>query len=152
MVGAVVAAFVVTRSTSDPETSSVAQSASTSTTYPAPHPMGQAGTYPIYGMTPKQVARFTGRPMKVEGSCWLFRPTAGTQNGLPTRHVGTIVIGDPGSIAARSNGWVKLCFYENRFSEAHRQVQINGQLLWRPWDPGGPTVDACADPSACTPP
>ena len=146
------AAIVVTRSTSGADTSSVTRSATTANAYPHPHVMGKAGTYPIYGMTRKQVQRFTGKPTKIRGGCWLFRPAAGTQNGLPTRMVGTIVLGEPGSIASRSDGWVKLCFWEGGFSEAYRQIPIKGKLLWRPWSPGGPTVDACAAPSACIPP
>lgn len=152
MVGAVVAAVLMTRSTSSADTSSAARSASTSTAFPAPHPEAKAGTYPIYGMTAKQVERFTGRPTKIQGRCWLFRPTAGTQSGKPTRMVGTMSLGQPGSLAAQSDGWVKLCFWEGGFSEAYRQIPINGELLWRPWSPSGPIVDGCADPSACIPP
>jgi hypothetical protein len=152
LIGAIVAAVLLTRSTSRSAEGSVARSASTSTAFPAPHPAAAAGTYPVYGMTPKQVERFTGKPTKIQGSCWLFRPAAGTQNGKSTRMVGTMSLGEPGSIASQSNGWVKLCFWEGGFSEAYRQIPIKGELLWRPWSPSGPILDGCADPSACIPP
>jgi hypothetical protein len=151
-IGAVVAAVVVTRSTSSAGTRPAARSVGTSTAFPAPHLETKAGTYPVYGMTPEQVERLTGKPTKVRGSCWLFRPTAGTENGKPTRMVGTMSLGQPGSIEARQNGWVKLCFWARGFSEAYRQTPIKGQLVWRPWRPGGLIVDACADPRACIPP
>ena len=152
MLGAILAAALLTRLSSSPDKSSVTRSTTTATAYPHPHPEAKAGTYPIYGMTPKQVERFTGKPTKIQGGCWLFRPTAETRNGKPTRMVGTMSLGEPGSIASQSDGWVKLCFWEGGFSEAYRQIPINGQLLWRPWSPSGPILDGCADPSACIPP
>jgi hypothetical protein len=152
VIGAVVAAVVVTRSTSNAGTRSADHLASASTTFPAPHLETKAGTYPTYGMTPAQVERLTGQPTEIRGSCWLFRPTAGTENGRPTRMVGTMSLGQPGSIAARQNGWVKLCFWNGGFSEASRQTPVKGQLVWTPWSPGGPIVDGCADPRACIPP
>ena len=79
----------------------------------------------------------------------MFRPKAGTENGLPTRSVGTMSLGDPGSIAARSNGLVKLCFYDGTFSTASKQIELNGQLTWTDFTPGGPVTSSC---QPCTPP
>jgi hypothetical protein len=103
-------------------------------------------------MTPKQVEHFTGRPTKIQGACWVFLPTVGTQDGQPTRFVGTMQVGFPGGTDVGSHGLVKLCFYEGEFSEAHLQLPIKGRMVWQSWSPGGPTVDGCADPSACVAP
>ena len=65
----------------------------------------------VFGMTPKQVNRAVGvRPIKIQGACWVYRSTAGTYNGLPSRRVGTLWMGQPGSIAARTADAIKLCF------------------------------------------
>ncbi|HST14129.1 MAG TPA: hypothetical protein VLJ44_04650 [Gaiellaceae bacterium] len=144
VLGAIVAAVLVTRSSTKPTAASSARSTTT-----APGSLGKAGTYPTFGMTPKQVRQITGPPTSTRGGCWVFRPKPGDENGLPTRSIGTMSLGDPGSIAARSNGLVKLCFYEGTFSTASRQIEFNGQLVWRDFSPGGPVTSTC-DP--CTPP
>jgi hypothetical protein len=95
------------------------------------------------------VEHITGQPMRIQGGCWLFRPKAGTENGLPTRSVGTMMIGDPGSIAARSNGLVKLCFFDGVFSTAFRRIVFQGQWVWSDFSPGGPVTSSC---QPCSPP
>jgi len=144
ILGAIVAAVLVTRSSSAPSSASSARS-----TTIAPSSLGKAGTYPTFGMTRNQVRQITGRPTRSQGGCWVFRPKAGTENGLPTRSVGAMSLGDPGSIAARSDGLVKLCFYDGTFSTASRQIELNGQLVWRDFSPGGPVTSSC---HPCTPP
>ena len=144
VIGAILAVVLVMRSGSKPSAGSLTRS-----TTSAPSSLGKAGTYPTFGMTQKQVQHFTGPPTRIQGGCWVFRPKAGAENGLPTRSVGTMSLGDPGSIAARSNGLVKLCFYNSTFSTASQQIELNGELVWTDFTPGGPVTSSC-DP--CTPP
>jgi hypothetical protein len=75
-----------------------------------------------FGMTPQQVRRLTGNPTTTRGSCWLFRPEAGI--------VGSIVLGQRGSIARRSPGALKLCFYGGALSTAYRHIRFNGRWEW----------------------
>jgi hypothetical protein len=49
-------------------------------------------------------------------------------------------LGDPGSIAARTNGLVKLCFFEGAFTTAARQYPRDGKLVWSDFSPGGPII------------
>src|SRR5581483_5636471 len=61
-----------------------------------------SGTTPVtyghllFGMTPKQVERVAGgKPSTIRGNCWIYRAKAGTLNGLPTRTVGSLFLGQP---------------------------------------------------------
>jgi hypothetical protein len=80
-----------------------------------------------FGMTGRQVRRLTGPPTAARGRCWLFRP----QNGM----VGSISMGQPGSIAARSTGDLELCFYGGVLSSAFRHIYEEGRWQWNVWNP-----------------
>jgi hypothetical protein len=80
-----------------------------------------------FGMTRPQVRRISGPPTATRGNCWLFRPRRGM--------VGSISMGDPGSIAARSTGDLKLCFYANAFASAFRHISVDGRWKWIAWTP-----------------
>jgi hypothetical protein len=143
VIGVISVGAWLTRSGSSPTLSQ------STTSTDSPHPLFKAGTYPTYGMTRKQVERITGPPTRVQGSCWVFRPTAEMQHGLPTRSIGSMSLAQPGSLASHWNGLVKFCFYEGGFSTATHQIPFNGQLVWRAFNPGGPILDSC---HPCTPP
>jgi hypothetical protein len=68
----------------------------------------------VAGMTPQQVRHVAGRPTAVRGGCWFYRPKAGK--------VGSLSVGDPGSIAARTADLLKVCFYYGVFQQAFEHI------------------------------
>jgi hypothetical protein len=86
-------------------------------------------------MTPRQVERLAGgKPATVRGNCWFYTPTAGTFDGKPFRTVGSLSMGEPGSIASRSADALKLCFYGGGLSQAfqHDAADATGKAVWFP--------------------
>ena len=69
-------------------------------------------THLVYGMTPRQVQHFAGRPRKVRGGCWYYKPTGGK--------VGLLTTGLPGTPSMTADQ-IKLCFYSGvlSFEYAH---------------------------------
>jgi hypothetical protein len=103
-------------------------------THPSHRPSEAASARFIYanrdlrfGMNRSQVRRISGPPTATKGDCWLFRPRGGM--------VGSISMGAPGSIAARSSGALKLCFYVGSFSSAYRHIFYGGRWKWVEWSP-----------------
>jgi len=90
----------------------------------------------VFGATPKHILHVAGRPTTIEGRCWIYRPKAGMEGGLPTSTVGSISLGQPGSIAARTANGLKLCFFGGTFSDAfiHSRVSSEG-YRWSSFDP-----------------
>jgi hypothetical protein len=89
----------------------------------------------VYGMTPRQVERLAGgEPTTIRGDCWFYKPKAGMQDGKPIRMVGSLSMGDPGSIASRTADSLKLCFYGGGLSQAfqHDSASASGPAVWFP--------------------
>jgi hypothetical protein len=83
----------------------------------------------FFGMTMKQVERIAGgRPAGVRGRCWIYRPKVGAYNGLPSRRVGGLWLGQPGSDAARTADAIELCFYGGVLNEEY--IHTDTLLGW----------------------
>jgi hypothetical protein len=65
-------------------------------------PSSSRATHLVYGMTPRQVQHFAGRPEKVRGDCWYYKPVHGK--------VGLLTTGFPGTPSMTADQ-IKLCFY-----------------------------------------
>jgi hypothetical protein len=124
VLAAIGAAVLLTRASGHPTPPSATLSA------------GSSGQNPhlVFGLTRQQVRRQSGPPAATRGNCWLFHP----RNGM----VGSISMGQAGSIAARSNGALKLCFVDNAFSYAFRRLYLRGRWKWTSWIPNLVIVDA----------
>ena len=87
----------------------------------------------FFGMPMEKVERVAGgRPTEIQGRCLIYRPTVGTYDGLPSRKVGALWLGQPGSDAARTADAIKLCFYDGVLSEEYIHTQT---LLGWEWVP-----------------
>lgn len=123
MLAAAVALVLVTRSHND--------GGATLPTRPAQISPPRAHGHLVFGMTPHQVLRRTGQPIKTQGNCWLFAPT---KAGI----VGSISV-DP-SWSRRpydptTQGGLKLCFTGGRYSYGlqHMYDPRKHKWIWFPW-------------------
>jgi hypothetical protein len=118
---AVVAAVLVTRS---PHSQSALSGRSAESTVPA-------NGHLVFGMTPQQVRRLTGRPTIKQGSCWIFQAKAGMVGSVPLLPSGDRV---PAALATSE---LKLCFFAGVYSSASLRFfdKQNGRLRWVGWPP-----------------
>jgi hypothetical protein len=70
-------------------------------------PSSSRATHLVYGMTPREVQHFAGRPQKVRGGCWYYEPVHGK--------VGLLTTGFPGTPSMTADQ-IKLCFYSGVLS------------------------------------
>jgi hypothetical protein len=92
----------------------------------------------VFGMTKRQVQHIAGLPATVTGRCWLYRPRSGTVASLPVRTVGSLSMGQPGSIAARTADILKLCFVGNSLSDAYQHDSKSPDAPKGAWFPVNP--------------
>lgn len=85
----------------------------------------------VFGMTPRQVLRRTGQPVKTHGNCWLFAPTkAGIVGSLSVDPSWSRRPYDP-----KTQGGLKLCFVGGHYSYGlqHMYDPRKHKWVWFPW-------------------
>lgn len=100
-------------------------------THPAQVSPPRAHGHLVFGMSPHQVLRRTGQPIKIRGNCWLF---ASTNAGI----VGSISVDPPWSRRAydpKTQGGLELCFTGGRYSYGlqHMYDPRKHKWVWFPW-------------------
>jgi hypothetical protein len=83
----------------------------------------------VFGMTPPQVRRLTGRPKITQGSCWIYQAKAGMVGSVSLLPSGERV---PASLATSE---LKLCFFAGVYSSASLRFfdRQNGVWRWVGW-------------------
>jgi hypothetical protein len=98
---------------------------------PPAHVRPRADGHLVFGMTPQQVLRRTGRPVKTQGDCWLFAPTAaGIVGSISVQPSWSRLPYDP-----RTANGLKLCFAGGRYSYGYQHIfdPHEQKWVWSAW-------------------
>jgi hypothetical protein len=116
MLGASVAALLMTRPAGRPGSSSAAHSG---------RPAASSARL-VFGMTPQRVRHITGEPVRTHGGCWFFQPTkTGTVGSISVQPAFATALYD-----ARTTGQLELCFVGGVYSYSYLRLFIPSRHRW----------------------